>query len=413
MDYPVRICVTICSTESYTYAMKSQCRKVVSAIQNVKRGKLKDGVVCLVGDKSKNLEEMEQFYKDNLPFGWSVVRFPGDYQEFPNYGPDAQKTIACMRSVAFSYARKHDFDLCWSLDSDVLPPHNALSCSLQMLEFDDGYYGVVCCPYPSQGGGDFLAGRGSEQSPILPDVYDDERLLTDDVLKEMESFKADLQSGTYEGKQEEFTKRNKLLRDLISKCPPKGDVFFLNSMTSDGIGNPRGTWMFAKLILEHYKSVYPSEDSQQAKFLELFEKEKKRWESIGFRRRGWISAAYPGIGVGAILPIEWFGFGSNLMSKKALSLAQFEGYGGDGTEDVYIIRNKWIPNGILLCVITHCPCSHVIRETDHKTGEIKYLLVEAYHETKEGECKGHLRKRVRPWFQHVEGELNVTSSKTK
>jgi hypothetical protein len=50
--------------------------------------------------------------------------------------------------------------------------------------------------------------------------------------------------------------------------------------------------------------------------------------SKGFRRRGWMSAAYPEIGIGAVVPADWCGMGCKLMSKKALSIAQFDGYDG-------------------------------------------------------------------------------------
>jgi hypothetical protein len=63
-----------------------------------------------------------------------------------------------------------------------------------------------------------------------------------------------------------------------------------------------------------------------------------------FRRRGWMDAAYPGLGIGAVVPSDWCGFGCTPMSKRALSLAQFDGYDGSGTEDLYMVWKRWHRN---------------------------------------------------------------------
>jgi hypothetical protein len=41
---------------------------------------------------------------------------------------------------------------------------------------------VAACPYPSQGGGDFLCGRGTSRNPILPDFDEAEKDIPDDLL---------------------------------------------------------------------------------------------------------------------------------------------------------------------------------------------------------------------------------------
>jgi hypothetical protein len=380
------LAITICSTKNYAYALKAQARRVVGTFSEVPLGKIDKGCIILVGDDSIELAEAENFYRDILPENFEVKRIISEVEDgLPNYQPPAQLAIAKMRSLAFSEARRmRNFDLCWSLDSDVLPPYNSLNCMMQMLEFDNGYYGVACCPYPSQGGGDFLGGRGTENNPILPDCYEDERILSKDLGKRLEEFKKDFAEAP--NKQEPtLEKRRKEILEEISRSPTKGDVFFLNSHT--GV-NP-----FIKRLKESI--------SNKPEFISLIEEEEKSWKALGYRRRGWLSSAYPGIGLGAVVPIDWFGFGCNLLNRKALSLAQFEGYEGGGTEDLYVIRKKWLRNGLRMVGITHCPCDHVIRDPN-KPGE--FILLQSYHETQNQECIGHLRREFRPWYQQVDGE---------
>jgi hypothetical protein len=57
-----------------------------------------------------------------------------------------------------------------------------------------------------------------------------------------------------------------------------------------------------------------------------------------------MDAAYPGLGIGAVVPSDRCGFGCTLMSKRALSLAQFDGYDGSGTEDLYMVWKRWHRN---------------------------------------------------------------------
>jgi hypothetical protein len=359
------IAITICSTRSYAYAMIAQARKIAACIEREPQG-----IVILVGDDSPEIQQAKEFYESVLPEkttnhyragaavpkgshqeGWRLKLIIGKFEDgLPNYKNAAQLTIARMRSIAFDWARKENVDLCWSLDSDVLPPPNALRVMKQMLEFDDGYYAVSTCPYPSQGGGAFLGGRGTPEAPILPDFYDDERIIPRDLRKRMNAHKTRLR--VLNGKpDEEWLKKRETLSEEIKKCQPIGNVFFCNS--------------------------------------------KK------FRRRGWMDAAYPGLGIGAIVPSDWCGFGCTLMNKRALSLAQFDGYDGSGTEDLYVVWKRWHRNGLRINAIPHTPCDHVIRDPKN---EGKFILCQAFHEYRDPECVGHLRIEPRPWYQQTEGE---------
>lgn len=341
------ISVTICSTRSYSYALLAQARKVQACIEDEPKG-----VVILVGDASPEIKKTQKFYSDILPTGWTVELITGNFEDnLPNYKNAAQLIIARMRSLAFDRSRKLNVDMCWSLDSDVLPPPNALKCMKHMLEFDDGIYSVSTCPYPSQGGGAFLGGRGTPERPILPDFYDDEREIPDKLKKRMDRHTKRLNALKGHPDKQWLNERQEI-SELVQQCKPQGNIFAMNAK--------------------------------------------------GFRRRGWMSAAYPEIGWGSIVPTDWCGFGCTLMNKKALALAQFDGYDGSGTEDLYIVWKRWFRHGLKINCIAHVPCDHVIRDRKDKH---KLILCQAYHEQKDAECVGHLRIEPRPWYQQVESEI--------
>jgi hypothetical protein len=110
--------------------------------------------------------------------------------------------------------------------------------------------------------------------------------------------------------------------------------------------------------------------------------------------------AYPAIGKGSILPTDWVGMGCTLLNKRALELANFDGYGPDfgGTQDLFLVWRKWKPAGLKMAVITHTLCDHVKYELDKnrkRTNKINHFI--SYHEP-EGESEGHLRIMVKPWI---------------
>jgi len=338
----MNLAITICATSAYTYAMIPQLRRVAANVRH-----LEGGHVVLVGDESPELAAVAEAYRSIMPEGWRIhlIAIPGLTDDHENYKTNAQMLIARLRTEAFTAARKLGATHCWSLDSDVLPPPNALKCSLQMLEFDDGHYSVSTCPYNN---GMYLGGRGTPQNQIAEDFDVDERKLpwyAERAIAEARRRIAN-QFKTYEEAQKE-SKRMMRIEKRIKNYPTKGNVWTLNG--------------------ERY------------------------------RRRGWLENAYPGIGLGAVVPSDWCGFGCTLMNTKALDLAHFEGYTGAGTEDLYIVWNRWFPANCRINVITHCPCDHVIWEKKKGGSEKEYVLNHAYHEL-EGECIGHLRTRHIPWI---------------
>lgn len=346
--------ITICATKSYTYAMGDQLRRVISNIQMAKDAlvrleKTSIGHVVLVGDNSPELENIAEQYRQNLPSGWDVTKIgKSEFEENgeKNYKKPAQLLIADMRQTAFSEARRLGALFCWSLDSDVLPPPNALRCSLDMLAFDDGYYKVSTCPYPNVL---FLGGFGTPQNPIAEDFLPHERKLTPAVRKELDKNEAELKKLKDQNKPITDAHRKKWAEThkKVRECPPDGNIW--------------------EVTAKH-----------------------------GWRRRGWVEHAYPALGKGAVAPSDWCGFGCTLMSEEALSLANFDGYEGEGTEDLYIVWKRWYPEGIRLNVILHCPCDHVIWDKKKGGDEAKYTLLNAYHE-ESGEYRGHLRQRSTSW----------------
>lgn len=347
----MKLAVTICATERYTYAMRAQARRVAPQLHG------HDVTVILVGDGQAGLTAAAKEWEELAPNEVKIdqVDLEIDTDEHENYQANAQLLIAQLRSVAFSRARALGVDACWSLDSDVLPPANALRCMLSMLDFDDGYYGVTTCPYPSQGGGGWLGGRGNPMNPIAEDFLPSEREVPEKLRTEFEAHeKAASACWKDTGRlTPELEQRGRELNDKIKACPPKGNVFAMNG---------------------------------------------EQW-----RQRGWLEAAYPAIGRGAIVPSDWCGFGCTLMGPEALDLAHFEGYEGRGTEDLYIAWHRWHPAGVRICVIPHCLADHVIRAKVPQGEPPKYVLLQGHHETS-GECVGHIRLRRLPWYDHTAGE---------
>ena len=339
--------VTVCATKSYTYAMRAQARRVVANISATKG--LGPGHVVLVGDNSPELKSILELYRDILPTGWQAhLESSKEFVEGgENYKVPAQILIAKMRTVAAAKAIQLGADHCWSLDSDVLPPANALRCSLNSLEFDGGYYSIATCPYPNTA---FLGGFGTRYHPIAEDFLPTERKMSEELRAEYAANEKELQGFNERKEQptEEARARWEETNKKIRACPPDGNIW--------------------EVIAKH-----------------------------GWRRRGGMENAYPGIGVGALVPSDWCGFGCTLMNREALALVSFEGYDGRGTEDLFVCWHRWAPAGLRINVIPHCPCDHVIWEKK-KGGEVsKYTHHIAFHEP-EGEYRGHLRVRQAPWL---------------
>ena len=144
------------ATKRYAYAIPNFARRLVASIVHAKQ---KIGTIIVVTDTSTEMREViDKHLVAYMPEGWEVKICPIDVRDdnLKNYKEEAQLLIAQMQSHAFSVARAIDVDYLWSVEADVLVAHNSLDVSLNILDFDQGYYDVAMCSYPSQGGGAFL-----------------------------------------------------------------------------------------------------------------------------------------------------------------------------------------------------------------------------------------------------------------
>ena len=351
----MKLAIAVVATESHTYTMEAQAR-AVQANLSYAGIEPEEVIFILVGDDSSSFHQVVVYYGEIMPEATLLHEHHKVSEDEKNYTQAAQLLIAQLRTQTVTLARSQGVDMFWSLDSDVLPPSNALRCSLDMVSFDKGKaYQVAACPYPSQGGGPWLCGRGTYQNRIATDILTEEHALPDYLRRRIEKL-IKIRNEAAQGKEpDRFLKAAKLLDKIASvvptKYPPMSDPFGINA---------GGKW----------------------------------------RKRGWFNWAYPALGWGAVVPSDWCGMGCTLISKPALDLTDWIGYAGEGTEDLYVIWEKWWPQGIRIAAIPHAPCHHVVRV---KGIEGKYVIVESYHEH-DGEYVGHLRQRQRPFYQHKVGE---------
>ena len=334
----MKLTIYTAATSGYTHALEAQARRVCAAVKLDQR--IAEARVLIVTDDTESCSCAAAVYEDaGIRVEYLAPRRTGG----TNYETEAQLLIAECRQLATSRAQALDSDLLWSLDSDVLPPANSLRCMVDMLDFDGGWYGVAFCPYPSQGGGAFLGGHGTPQNPILPDFDESEKDVPREILDERRSLQKALQKAA-ESERESIGQKLHELEKRIREIPPKMNVFAANG---------------------------------------------KRW-----RRRGWFDFAYPAIGRGAVVPVEWIGFGCTLMGREAMALCDWAGYDGRGTEDLFICFRRWHPAGIRIACIPHCPCDHVIRDKENPGQHIHIATGHA----DDPEFLGHLRQWRLPWL---------------
>lgn len=367
-----KIVITICATKGYAYAVRSQAVAIQSSIFEYCRVRKLENlelVIILASDgceKMINLCSLYELLLDNPLIKLSIKHlvFKDINDDNKGYKTEAQKIIAKLRTAAFTNAKKFNPDYCWSLDSDVIPKANALICMEDAILFDNEYYSVACCNYPSQGGGFFLCGRGTAHQPILKDIYPDEKKVAEKVT-------------------ERISKLNKEKEEISNAIKTNSsDTSLLKKLKI--INGKINLW--SKYVEKRAAPISTN----------VFELNSKGW-----KKRGWFDFAYPAIGKGSMVPTDWCGFGCNLINKKALNYIDFHGYEGKGTEDLFIVWNRWFPNGIKLVAIPHCPADHVIRERhakNMKPSEFKkYSYILTFHEPY-GEFEGHLRQQKRDFL---------------
>jgi hypothetical protein len=331
------------ATKSYFYAWPQFLRRIAAAA-----GHHAEVHFILATDQSDEAKQAIEGARHELPEGWRIqaITLPLDDggTEGKDYKEPAQMRIAALQGAAFAAARKIRATALWSVEADNLVPADALRVAewaLQMPEADgSGYYDIAAVTYPN---GLFLGGNGTPQNPIAEDFIEKERKLPPRLVRALEVCRERLKDCKDKEIGEREGKRLGRLHERVKRCPPEGNVF--------------------EVTAKH-----------------------------GWRRRGWMDYAYPGIGRGAIVPSDWCGLGCTLMSAKALALAAFEGYDGRGTQDLFLCWHRWNPAGLRIACIPHTAADHVKRD---KEGKIVHYR--AYHET-EGEYRGHLRVRQQEWM---------------
>lgn len=358
--------ITICATKKYSYALRAQAQAVQNAVNQARLTNQVESVSIILATNDAGLAaEMEQLYirliSDKCEFYGIVLEEIDD--SFKSHKTKAQKNIAILRTAAFNKAKSLSCDFVWSLDSDVLPKHNSLATSFDVLRFDDGFYQAISCPYPSQGGGGFLCGRGTFRETILRDVYDDEKKINPKILKRIKKYEAEAKAIHKKLRKAKRSEGNDQLFKRIG---------FLGSRVS--------------LWKKYIRNRIGGEDRN------VFKLNGKKW-----RKRGWFDFAYPAIGKGAIVPTDWTGFGCLLITRKALNMIDFHGYEGHGTEDLFITWQRWYLNGIKIAALPHCPADHVIRVRGE---EDKKVHIFTFHEP-DGEFEGHLRQDHREFIQYL------------
>lgn len=369
----MKLAIAIAATKSYLYAWEACLRSVAAAAAH-----RRDVHFIFATDESAESKAAEEVAKRELPEGWQITVIRMKFQDDPkDYGKSAQLRIAALQGAAFACARtKVRADRLWSVESDNIVPANALRVLEWTLDMptEDGtpYYDIAAGTYTN---GMFLGGFGSYQNPIAEDFLPEERkvprrlrFLLDECGKRL---------------------KGNLVPFMQSSDPDKAPLQWV-TRPENGMDENGQPIIGARMFLE----------KEERRMRRLAARVKKCppngniWQVIqnhGWRRRGWMDNAYPGIGQGAVVPSDWCGLGCTLMSARALALADFCGYDGGGTQDLYLCWHRWHPAGLRLACVPHVACGHVKRQGD---GIVHHI---AYHEP-QGECRGHLRVRSVPWM---------------
>lgn len=336
------LAIAVAATKSYLHAWATCVRAIAAAAAHYEKAHF-----ILATDASKDGKAAEECAKTLLPSGWEVAVLRHDFKDDEkSYNEEAQIRIARLQGEAFAFARgKVRADLCWSVESDTIVPANSLRVlewALAMPQADGApLYDVAAGLYQN---GLFLCGFGSERNPIFEDFAPEERNLSKRARLVWNACRERLKSPSITPKQaeKEHKRLHRFRTDHMKHYPPEGSIW--------------------EIIAKH-----------------------------GWRRRGWFDFAYPGIGEGAIVPSDWCGLGCTLMSRRALAHADFTGYEGRGTQDLFLCYQRWQRNGMRIAAVPHVLCDHIKRARDGKITHYR-----AWHET-QPEFRGHIRSAAQPW----------------
>jgi len=333
------ISIVTAATRSYLHCWPQLIRAIAIAASHHS-----DAHFIFATDQSEEAKKAEEFAKGSLPEGWKITTLKLPITEdAKDYKEDAQTRIARLQGAAFEFARRIKSDLCWSVESDTIPTPNALRVlewTLQMPDASgDPYYHIAAATYPN---GLFLGGFGDHRNQIAEDFLPSERKLKPRLKLLLEQNEKRLKEAKSQVAADKEVKRMARLREWVKKSPPDGNIW--------------------EVIAKH-----------------------------GWRRRGWMEHAYPGIGLGSVVPSDWCGLGCTLLSSKALHLCDFTGYEAKGTQDLFLCWSRWKPAGLRIACVPHVACDHIKRDGD------KIIHHRAWHE-QDPAYYGHLRQRQHPFI---------------
>lgn len=334
--------ICVAATKTYLHAWPQCVRAIAAAAAHYEEAHF-----IFATDESKEAKQAAEIAQRELPDGWKVtiLNLPIKDDASTRYKEEAQMRIAALQGACFSLARKVRAERCWVVESDTIVPADALRVlewTLDMPTADGSpHYDIAAATYPN---GLFLGGFGTPQNQIAEDFLPHERKLKPRLKLVFEECEKRLKEAKDHKTGEKESRRMGRLRDRIKNSPPDGNVW--------------------EVTAKH-----------------------------GWRRRGWMDAAYPGIGRGSIVPSDWCGLGCTLLSKRALAHSDFTGYEGKGTQDLFLCWHRWYPAALRIACVPHVVCDHIKRKSPEAPKDTPDIIhYRAYHET-EGECRGHLRVR--------------------
>ena len=328
------LAICTAATKSYLYCWRQLIRAVAASASHHAEAHF-----IFATDQSEEGKAAEEFAKGHLPEGWkvTVIRLSIE-DDAKDYKQEAQLRIARLQGACFEFARRIKADACWSVESDTIPTADALRVLEWTLKMPDAcgdpYYHIAAATYPN---GLFLGGFGDHRHQIAEDFLPHERKLKPRLNLLLEVTEKRLKDAKDRPAAEKESKRMMRLRERVKSAPTDGNIW--------------------EVTAKH-----------------------------GWRRRGWMEHAYPGIGLGAVVPSDWCGLGCTLLSRKALQMADFTAYTGAGTQDLFLCWSRWKPAGLRIACVPHVACDHIKRQGD------RIIHHRAWHE-QDAAYYGHLRQR--------------------
>lgn len=356
MEKSLAICIA--GTKNYLYAWEQCVKRVITAALYFKTVHF---IFCT--DESEEGENAAEFLSQQIPSHWKTHIIKQNMDDnSQNYKKEAQMRIAKLQGAGFQLARTLNVDFCWSVESDVLVDPQALEVAEWALNMPGNFYDIAAVLYFN---GAFLCGGGSYSNAIAEDFLPHERRLPKRLLLIHETNQKRLKEF-----QEKFSKKPKTEEDI--------------KILTKGLDKERKR----EARLRDKIKKYPPDGN-------IWEVTAKH----GWRQRGWFDNAFPALRCpGAIVESWWCGLGCTLLNKRALQYANFDGYSGQGTQDLHLVNEKWHPKGLRIAAVPHVLCDHIKPKTDEKGNKLpgEYTHWVAYHE-KDGPYEGHLRIRSKPW----------------